>query len=260
MRDLTLAVMRHPDGPRRLVRFSVAQRLQHWALAILFTILVVTGFPLKFADTGWARWTIEQLGGLGVARQLHHGCGLLLMIGLVAHVVSIVVMVAHRARRPDADGRRVGFLTAWFALPMWITMDDARKAGQLFAYLLGLRSERPAFGRFSIKEKFEYVGVFWGTVLLGITGLLLWGEQAASQFLGGRIMNLAGIAHTYEAFLALIHVGILHVYNVILAPHVFPLSPATLTGATPVDELAEGHADFVRDAAAELGIQPGGAS
>ncbi|RJP40520.1 MAG: hypothetical protein C4547_02630 [Phycisphaerales bacterium] len=260
MRELTERVMRHPDGPRRLVRFSAGQRLQHWLLAILFTVLVITGFPLKFADTGWARWVIEELGGLAAARQLHHGAGLLLMLGLVAHVVSIVLLVAARARRVDAQGRRVGFLTAWFALPMWVTMDDARKALQLFAYLLGLSRQRPTFGRFNVKEKFEYIGVFWGTVLLGVTGLLLWGEQAASRFISGRIMNLAAIAHTYEAFLALIHVGILHIYNVILAPHVFPLSPATLSGRTPVEELADGHSDFVRQAAAELGIQTGSAS
>jgi hypothetical protein len=70
----------------------------------------------------------------------------------------------------------------------------------------------------------------------------------------GRILGLAAIAHTYEAFLAVIHVGILHVYNVSLAPGVFPLSLATITGHTPVDELAEGHAEWVRRIADEHGI------
>jgi hypothetical protein len=126
---------------------------------------------------------------------------------------------------------------------------------QLFAFLLHLRHERPEFGRFTIKEKFEYLGVFWGTTLLGLTGLALWGQQITSHLVTGRVLNLALIAHTYEAFLAIIHVGILHIINVILEPAVFPLSPATITGQTPVIELAEEHVQQVREAAGALGIR-----
>ncbi|MBK8270956.1 MAG: hypothetical protein IPK83_22670 [Planctomycetes bacterium] len=78
--------------------------------------------------------------------------------------------------------------------------------------------------------------------------------------MSGRAFNLATIAHTYEAFLALIHVGILHIYNVILAPKVFPLSRATLTGETPLAKLAEEHSEMVEDVARELGIQATGSS
>jgi hypothetical protein len=131
---------------------------------------------------------------------------------------------------------------------------DFRRIGQLFAYLLGLRRQRPTFGRFSASEKFEYFGVLWGTTLLGITGLLLWGEQITSHFLGGRAFNIATIIHTYEAFLAIIHVGILHIYNVTLAPSVFPLSPATFSGRTPVHKLVEENGRFVLEAARDLGI------
>jgi len=137
---------------------------------------------------------------------------------------------------------------------MWLGWSDARKAVQLLAYLLLLRREPPTFGRFTVKEKFEYIGVFWGTTLLGLTGLVLWGEQLSTRLFSGRWLNLALIAHTYEAFLAIIHVGILHIVNVILAPNVFPLSPATLTGQTPVAELAEGHGELVAEVARELGV------
>ena len=60
--------------------------------------------------------------------------------------------------------------------------------------------------------------VILGTIVLGTTGALLWGEQIASQFITGRVLNIALIAHTYEAFLAIIHVGILHIVNVMLSP------------------------------------------
>src|SRR5690606_13093512 len=113
----------------------------------------------------------------------------------------------------------------------------------------------PTFDRFGVKEKFEYIGVFWGTVLLGVTGALLWGEQLMTHLFGGRLLNIALIAHPYEAFLAIIHVGILHIINVMLSPHVFPLSPATITGQTPPAEMAAGHSEQVERVARELGVR-----
>jgi hypothetical protein len=141
---------------------------------------------------------------------------------------------------------------------MWIGLSDAVKMFQLLAYLMFLRKHPPTFGRFSVKEKFEYIGVFWGTTLLGVTGLMLWGEQISSHYVTGRVFNIALIAHTYEAFLAVIHVGILHIINVMLSPNIFPLSPATITGRTPVAELAENHSDQVLAVAEELGIDDEG--
>lgn len=253
---ITRSLMADPRGRQRLKRFTVSQRMLHWALAVIFVALAVTGFPLKFAESNWSASVIQLMGGLTVARNIHHWAGIALVIGFTVYTVSLGGVVLKRARERLADGRRRGVLSALFAMPMWITLEDGQKLLKLLAYLLYLRSERPTFGRFSIKEKFEYIGVFWGTVLLGVTGALLWGETVSSHFLTGRAFNLATIAHTYEAFLAVIHVGILHIYGVMLAPSVFPLSLATVTGDTPEAELVESHSEFVMDAAAELGVTP----
>lgn len=255
-RRLAQQVLARPAGRRKLIRFSIRQRIEHWILALLFTLLVLTGFPLKFADRDWAGTLIGLFGGLDIARNLHHWCGIGLVVGFALHVVEVVIGFLRKWRRPRPDGSHAGAWQTWNELPMWITFDDMRKSRDLLLYLLFLRKERPTFGRFSPTEKFEYLGVFWGTVLLGITGILLWSMQLSSHFLSGRAFNLATIAHTYEAFLAVIHVGILHIYNVIFAPKVFPLSRATITGETPLDKLAEEHGDLVDEAAHELGIRP----
>ena len=247
-------IMDHPAGRRRLKRFSVSQRIQHWVLSALFIVLVLTGFPLKFADRAWAGPMVNIFGGLEYARLIHHWCGIALVVGFLGHLVDVFFSFRRRAQELSPTGRG-GWKEAWLSLPMWISPTDIRKTFQLFAYLLFLRKERPTFGRFSPAEKFEYLGVFWGTALLGITGILLWGEQISSRFLSGRAFNLATIAHTYEAFLAVIHVGILHIYNVIFAPKVFPLSTATLNGHTPMDKLAEEHGEMVESVARELGIE-----
>jgi cytochrome b subunit of formate dehydrogenase len=251
---LVHAVLAHPQGRRRLTRFTVSQRYQHWVLAILFLTLAATGFPLKFADRGWAHSVVDTLGGLHVTRTIHHWAGVALVLGFLAHVIYALPTLFRLAREPAAAGGRLGVFRAVWALPMLLSPAELPKALYLVAYLLGLRREPPAFGRFSVKEKFEYLGVFWGTTLLGVTGVLLWDEQYFSHYLSGRVLNIALIAHTYEAFLAIIHVGILHIVNVIFSPHVFPLSRATITGMTPVSELAEAHSEFVEEAARDLGV------
>jgi cytochrome b subunit of formate dehydrogenase len=252
--ELARTLMSQPHGRRRLIRFTVGQRVQHWFLVLLFTALAVTGFPMKFADRDWARVAIEMFGGLQIARLVHHWCGIALAAGFVFHLLYVLWTVRAKLRSAPPDAGQRGLVRNVLALPMWIGPQDLKKAGHLLAYLLFLRRDPPTFGRFSVKEKFEYIGVFWGTTLLGLTGMILWGEQISSRLLSGRMLNIAMIAHTYEAFLAVIHVGVLHICNVIFAPNVFPLSPATLTGNTPIAELAENHGEFVADVARDLGL------
>ncbi|RMF85535.1 MAG: hypothetical protein D6744_01245 [Planctomycetota bacterium] len=253
---LVAKLLDHPRGRRRLVRFTLSQRFQHWILVILFTALALTGFPMKFADRAWARYVIEQFGGLDVARLVHHWAGLALVVGFAVHIAYVIATTWRRCRAARRRGEPpLGCVGTILSLPMWIGPTDARKFGQLLMYLMFLRRQPPTFGRFTVKEKFEYLGVFWGTTLLGITGAMLWGEQLTSRLLGGRVFNIAIIAHSFEAFLAIIHVGILHIVNVMLSPNVFPLSPATLTGATPAVELAENHSEFVQQVADELGVR-----
>lgn len=248
-------VLAHPSGPKRLARFTVNQRIQHWILAFLFTTLAVTGFPMKFAERHWARFVIDAFGGLPIARYVHHWAGIALVLGFAVHMVYCLVELWRRAAQPTASGLRVGHWRALWNLPMVIHPRELLKARDLLLYLVGRRSDPPTFGRFTIKEKFEYIGVFWGTTLLGITGVLLWGEQIFSRYFSGRILNIALIAHTYEAFLAVIHVGILHIVNVMFSPNVFPLSRATITGRTPTRELAEQHSEFVLEAARDLAVE-----
>ena len=255
MKRLTLEILKHPEGRRRLRRFTPAQNVQHWLLAFLFATLVATGFPMKFASQHWARLVINAMGGLGVARLIHHLAGAALVAGFLIHLLFVVGMALRRSRQRLPDGRRVGIIRAVMSLPLFIGPEDLKKAGQLLAYLLFLRKDPPTFGRFTIDQKFEYVGVGWGTFLLGATGALLWGQQIATHYFSGRVFNIAVIAHTYEAFLAVIHVGILHICNVVFSPMVFPISRATLTGQTPIVRLAESHTEFVERVARELGIE-----
>lgn len=236
-------LLRIPQGQLALRRFTFHQRLQHWTLAVLFTALVLTGFPLKFADRTWAEWAAGLLGGVINARHVHRWAGVLLILGFAYHMIYIVVTAWHTKRQ---TGKSLGKLI--MDLPMVMNLKDIKDLFHLLGFLLFLRKTRPAGDRFSLKEKFEYFGVFWGCCLLGVTGVLMWANAWTTQYLPGRVLTVATLIHTFEAFLALIHVGVIHMIGVILSPAVFPLSRAMFTGDTPVKELAETHAGFVRDA------------
>jgi len=225
---------------RKLIRFSMHQRLQHWFLVICFATLVITGFPIKFADRAWAAWVIAEFGGLSVARLVHHWAGALLIGGFFYHI-AYVLWTAMRQRKTTGES----WFRVFWELPMLVRPADGKEMLDLLLYVLFLKKVRPAGERFNPEEKFEYIGVFWGTFVLGVTGVLMWANAWTSRYVPGRVLTIAMLVHTFEAFLALLHVGIVHMATVIMAPGVFPISPAMFTGRTPAEELVEGHGEML---------------
>lgn len=251
-REAALArrLMDDPSARGHLKRFTLHQRAQHWFLVATFATLVITGFPMKFADRTWADWVIRQLGGLTWVRSLHRYTGALLLAGFVYHSGYIV----YHMRKVRA-GTRQSWPRIFFNLPMVMKPADLKEMGHLMAWLLFLRKDRPDGGRFTAEEKFEYFGVFWGVMLLGTTGLVMWFNAWASRYLPGRVLTIFNLVHSFEAFLALLHVGILHMAAVIFSPAVFPISPAMFTGDTPAEEMAESHSEMVNELAESRGLK-----
>lgn len=249
-RRLARELLARPDGRRLLRRFTVHQRVQHWILFASFTTLVITGFPIKFADRQWAGTFAGWFGGLHILRTVHHVAGAVLIVGMLYHLGYIAVTAWQDRRRGRKSVRRM-----ILDLPMVMRWSDWKELWHHLGYLLFLRRTRPEMGRFGLKEKFEYFGVFWGSMLLGVTGVLMWANGWTTQHLTGSVLTAASLIHTFEAFLALLHVGVIHMIGVIFSPTVFPLSPAMFTGDTPPEELAEAHSAMLSKAARELGIQ-----
>ena len=64
-------------------------------------------------------------------------------------------------------------------LPGW---QDVKDALQTLGHNIGLFKMAPKMGRYTFGEKVEYWAVIWGTVIMAITGFMLWNPIATTSF------------------------------------------------------------------------------
>ena len=255
---LAKKVMADPEGREFLTRMDVHQRFQHWILAIFFLVLVLTGMPIKFAEAPWASSIIDILGGLSYARALHRISGVILCGAFFYHLGYIAVkgwpkLLDALATKP-MKAKAIALFMLVMDFPMMVTPRDVKEFVQLFLHLLFIRKDRPYHPHFKFSEKFEYMAVFWGMGIIGFSGVALWVGPMVAELLPGWVMNFAFIVHSDEAYLAFIYIAVVHLFTVILAPAVFPLSLGTLTGNAPAEEIAEGHLGQLMEVAQMLCI------
>jgi cytochrome b subunit of formate dehydrogenase len=92
----------------------------------------------------------------------------------------------------------------------------------------------------------EYLGLFWGIPLLGVTGILLWAQDSVTHLLPGWVLNVAYLAHTYESLLAVAHITLVHIPGVLGRPGLSPLSGMVINGKISPRVLAEEHGGELR--------------
>jgi hypothetical protein len=99
-------------------------------------------------------------------------------------------------------------------LSMLPGLQDAKDGLQAFAYNLGLLKQRPQMGRYTFEEKMEYWSLVWGTIVMAITGFMMWNPIATTKFLPGEFIPAAKYAHGGEAILAVLAIIVWHMYQV----------------------------------------------
>ncbi len=228
-----------------LQRFTLSQRVQHAFLITTFVILALTGFPMKFPQTWWAQRIYPLFGGIKGAPIVHRIAGVAMLTGFALHVGVILIKMTIQLARD----KRLTF-SNWFktllTLPMIPTLQDLKDVFALTGYVLFLSPRRPHYGRFCWKEKLEYLGLFWGITLLGITGILLWSENLSSRLVPGWVLNVCYLAHTYESLLAVAHIALAHIPGVLGRPGMSPLSCMIIDGTLAPQVMAEEHGGEIR--------------
>jgi cytochrome b subunit of formate dehydrogenase len=123
-------------------------------------------------------------------------------------------------------------------LPRW---KDVKDVLGNFGYYLGLSKAKPKFARFGYAEKAEYWAVVWGTVIMGLTGLMIWFKIDVFGFLPRWWIDIALAIHFYEAVLATLAIIVWHFYQVIFDPDVYPVNFAFLDGRVSEESYKEEH-------------------
>ena len=121
-------------------------------------------------------------------------------------------------------------------------------------YNLGYRSQPPRYARFNYMEKAEYWALVWGTIVMAVTGILLWAHNWVLAHLPYpmSVLDVTTAVHFYEAILATFSILIWHFYFVIFDPDVYPLKWTVLTGRAPEHEVREEEEEPVPVVAGEV--------
>jgi formate dehydrogenase gamma subunit len=202
-----------PSDEIRMARF---ERAEHILLATSFIVLAWSGLALKFPDAFWAK---PLLVGehLGLRRNIHRTAAVVMTLVSFLHLFSLIFSRRLRDR--------------WKHLIP--TFSDATDALRNMAYNLGFSDTRPNLPSHSYIEKAEYWAVVWGTIVMVVTGSLLWFNNWSMTFLPKSVLDIATSVHWYEAVLASLAILVWHFYSVIFDPEVYPMDTAWLSGRSP---------------------------
>ena len=207
---------------RTIVRLTFNQRAQHWVLLTSFAVLVVSGFALVYPG---AWYYYLGLGAEATRRWVHRIAALSMMAVGIYHVFYVAAA-------------REGRFWVRDMLPKW---KDATDLWQNLFYYAGVGKSKPKIGRFGYAEKAEYWAVVWGTLIMGLTGLLIWFKVGAFGFLPRWWVDIAIAIHFYEAVLATLAIVVWHFYHVAFDPEVYPVNFAFYDGKVSEEAYKEEH-------------------
>jgi thiosulfate reductase cytochrome b subunit len=229
------------DDAEQFTRFTPLDRFLHGLVIVSFLLLVTTGMPLKFFYTDWAKTLLAVMGGQAVASTLHRLGALITIFYFVVHVTSVVYgLIAGRKRfmNPDTGKIELSRITkAAFGpdspMPGIQDLKDIMAHNRWF---LG-KGPKPQFDRWTYWEKFDYMAVFWGVAMIGVSGLIMWFPESFTVVLPGWAINVALIIHSDEALLAAGFIFTFHFFNVHFRPDKFPMDPVMFSGRMSKSEL-----------------------
>jgi cytochrome b subunit of formate dehydrogenase len=205
---------------------TVNERIQHATMAISFMILVVTGFMLRYPESWWVSHIRDIWTDAVEYRSWIHRIAAVAMI-LVSLYHIYYISFTERGRQLVKD--------------LFPKLSDFIDAIGIAKFNLGISKTKPKLDRFSYVEKAEYWALVWGTIVMSLTGLLMWIYIDYIGVFSKLEWDIARTIHYYEAWLAFLAIVIWHFYFVIFNPDVYPMSLAWFNGHLTETEMAEEH-------------------
>jgi cytochrome b subunit of formate dehydrogenase/mono/diheme cytochrome c family protein len=222
-------------------RFVPFERFLHFLVVSSFLLLVVTGMPLKFYYTGWAKAIFSIIGGPDTARTLHRFGAIITFFYFGLHLTALA-RKAWKGRTSLRDPAGGGFKLQrlWSVLfgpdSMMPTFQDWRDFVAHNKWFFG-KGPKPQFDRWTYWEKFDYFAVFWGVAIIGCSGLVMWFPTFFTRFLPGWIINVALLVHSDEALLAAGFIFSIHFFNTHFRIEKFPMDTVIFSGRVSKTEM-----------------------
>ncbi len=227
MASVTNTIPMERNAQEKITRFNVHQIIQHAGLMVSFILLVVTGVPLKYANSAISQWWVGVWGGIEATRSVHHFAAWVMVLVCLYHLVYLYYTIVI-LKRP-------------FPIRMIPSRQDFITLYQEIKYLLGISKGRPKYDRFNWREKFDYWAIFWGMPIMAGSGFILMYPVLVTKFLPGWVVPTALMAHSDEAMLALIWIFLVHIFFNHFTPGVFPLNTSIFTGKVPKERYRRDH-------------------
>jgi len=219
----TVAANPHKTGD--IQRFNTRQRVEHYILMVVFTVLAITGLIQRFYTVGICQWIILHLGGITQTRYIHRGLGIFFTALVLYHLIFALYKIFGRHERAS----------------MVPTISDYKGVVAELKCNMGLGTECPRFGRFDYRQKFEYFGMFFGSIIIIISGFILLFPTLVTSWMPGEAIPVALTFHGWEATLAVLVILVWHIYDAVLRPDIFPTDKSIFTGKISLERVKEEH-------------------
>lgn len=222
MRSRSSTLAAEIQQERTFRRFALSQRIEHTIIFLCITVLLLTGLPQKYRTAPWSQDLLSTPQRLQILQQIHRIAAIILTLEVLFHLGNALVLMARR--------KLPGHI-----LP---TIQDFKDAFQMLRYLLFLRKDKPAFGKYNFEQKVTYWFLFFSIGIMVITGFILWFPIVFTKVLPGGMVPAALMAHSTEAIVTAIFVVIWHFFHV----HIERLNLSIFTGRLSEKEMRTFHA------------------
>lgn len=178
----------------RILRYNLTERITHWVAGLSYFYLLLSGLAFW---TPWMWWLALFLGGGPVARAVHPWIGLI----FTAAIVKMFTLWHRDMYITDADRE-------WrHSMGKYVRNEeeqpDPHKAARTFP-------PWPPVDRFNYGQKYLFWVMFWGGIVLFVTGMVLWFSEYLPWSL--RFLRLISVFLHPVAFLFTLAGFIIHVY------------------------------------------------
>lgn len=174
-------VTSRPD-PNLIPRYTHAERLTHWAVAVLYVALFLSGLALFHP---FFFWMSALFGGAAFMRVIHPFLGVALAVVFYA-----------------------------YALRLWrdnlFVASDAKWIRSMFRYMNRTGEDVPVEGKYNAGQKYMYWSMILVIAGLLVTGILIWRPYFAPS-IAAPVKRASGLIHAVLAFIMFVGIGV-HIY------------------------------------------------